>query len=207
LAGLKTGKSGNDKLYQIGQKIVGDVDYVTSTLKSVEVAKDGTLTVKQVGPGKVTEWANRRHAESSKKINDEIQGIEASLATRIGNGGSEVSKEVSGVKGTGNVGKGASEAGKHVDDVKILENIKKWDYPSNEGLYKKYENVYKNPKYYDQKTGEIHWPPNDGFVSGTQKVETLHPGMRLGRYGNSAGFSLAPERDSFPSRVLAPHSE
>ncbi|WP_255295801.1 hypothetical protein [Bacillus pseudomycoides] len=78
--------------------------------------------------------------------------------------------------------------------MKILENIKKWDYPPNEGLYK-------NPKYYDQKTGEIHWPPNDGFVSGTQKVETLHPEMRLGRYGNSAGFSLAPERDSFPSRV------
>ncbi|EEM16334.1 hypothetical protein bpmyx0001_27230 [Bacillus pseudomycoides DSM 12442] len=156
--------------------------------------------MKQAGPGKLTEWVNVRHAESSKFMDGKIQGLKASLATRLGNGGSEVSKEVSGVKGTGNVGKGASEAGKHVDDVKILENIKKWDYPPNEGLYK-------NPKYYDQKTGEIHWPPNDGFVSGTQKVETLHPEMRLGRYGNSAGFSLAPERDSFPSRVLAPHSE
>jgi len=32
---------------------------------------------KQGGPGKVTEWVNARHAESSKKINNEIQGIEA----------------------------------------------------------------------------------------------------------------------------------
>ncbi|TXC85789.1 hypothetical protein FS935_19215 [Metabacillus litoralis] len=47
--------------------------------------------------------------------------------------------------------------GKHVDDGRIPENIKKWDYytPSEE-LYKEYEKVYKNSKYYDQKTGEIN---------------------------------------------------
>ncbi len=85
--------------------------------------------------------------------------------------------------------------------------MKKWDYTPSEELYIKYEKVYKNPKYYDQNTGEIHWPPNDGFVSGTQKVETLHPGTRLDRYGNPTGSFLAPESDSFPSRSLAPHSE
>ncbi|WP_252198884.1 TNT domain-containing protein [Bacillus mycoides] len=110
-------------------------------------------------------------------------------------------------KGTGNVGKGASEAERHVDDVKIPENMKKWDYPPSDKLYKKYGNVYKNPKHYDQKTGGIHWPPNDGFVSGTQKVETLQPGTRLDRCGNPAGSFLAPESDSFLSRALAPHSE
>ncbi|KKZ99266.1 hypothetical protein B4147_3850 [Bacillus wiedmannii] len=89
----------------------------------------------------------------------------------------------------------------------IPENMQKWDYPPSDELYKKYENVYKNPKYYNQKTGEIHWPPNDGFVSGTQKVETLQPGTRLDRYGNPAGSFLAPESDSFPSRALVPHSE
>ncbi|WP_257130263.1 hypothetical protein [Bacillus pseudomycoides] len=128
MAGLKTGKSGNDKLYQIGQKIVGDVDYVTSTLKSVEVAKDGTLTVKQVGPGKVTEWANRRHAESSKKINDEIQGIEASLAEKIGNASSGVSKEISRVKGTSEAGKKTESIVKNLnkDQLKIIEDIREW---------------------------------------------------------------------------------
>ncbi|WP_257127898.1 hypothetical protein [Bacillus pseudomycoides] len=43
------------------------VDYITAIFKGVEVAEDGTLIVKQGGgPGKVTEWVNTRHAESSK---------------------------------------------------------------------------------------------------------------------------------------------
>ncbi|WP_257207073.1 hypothetical protein [Bacillus pseudomycoides] len=77
------------------------VDYVTATLKGVEAAEDGTLIGKQAGPGKVTEWVNARHAESTKFMDGKIQGLEASLATRIGNAGSGVSKEVSGVKGMG----------------------------------------------------------------------------------------------------------
>nr|WP_217448017.1 AHH domain-containing protein [Bacillus sp. Xin1] len=88
-------------MYQLGGKIAGGVDYVTATLKGVEAAGDGTLIGKQVGPGKVTEWVNTRHAGSNNKNNDEIKGLEASLAERIGNTGSGVSKEVSGVKGTG----------------------------------------------------------------------------------------------------------
>ncbi|PEF76581.1 hypothetical protein CON94_04570 [Bacillus pseudomycoides] len=35
---------------------------------------------KQAGPGKVTEWVNTRHAESTKFMDGKIQGIEASLA-------------------------------------------------------------------------------------------------------------------------------
>ncbi|MGF2714766.1 glycohydrolase toxin TNT-related protein [Bacillus cereus] len=156
---------------------------------------------------------------SMKNVGEKIKNIEIPnvfpepSAAGVGNVGERktlgelFSVAKSETKGTGNVGKGASEAGKHVDDVKIPENIKKWNYPPSEELYKKYEDVYKNPKYYDQETGEIHWPSNDGFVSGTQKVETLHPGMKLDRYGNPAGSFLAPESDSFPSRALAPHSE
>ncbi|OFD68801.1 MULTISPECIES: TNT domain-containing protein [Bacillus cereus group] len=157
---------------------------------------------------------------SMKNVREKIKHIEIPnlfpepALAGIGNGGGRnalggelFSVVKSETKGTGNVGKGASEAGKHVDDVKIPENIKKWNYPPSEELYKKYEDVYKNPKYYDQETGEIHWPPNDGFVSGTQKVETLHPGTKLDRYGNPKGSFLAPESDSFPIRALAPHSE
>ncbi|WP_299741983.1 T7SS effector LXG polymorphic toxin [uncultured Rossellomorea sp.] len=112
-----------------------------------------------------------------------------------------------GTKDTAKVDKDASEVGKHVDDVKIPENMKKWDYPPSKELFKKYEDVYKNPEYYDQNTGEIHWPPNDGFVMGTQRADILHYGTVLDRYGNPSGSFLAPESDSFPSRALAPHSE
>ncbi|EEM02771.1 Hypothetical Cytosolic Protein [Bacillus pseudomycoides] len=52
---------------------------------------------KQVGPGKITEWVNARHAESTKFMDGKIQGIEASLVERIKNGG--LGKEDSGVAG------------------------------------------------------------------------------------------------------------
>ncbi|MEI2466821.1 T7SS effector LXG polymorphic toxin [Niallia taxi] len=103
--------------------------------------------------------------------------------------------------------KDASEVTEHLDEFRLPENMQNWDYPPSEELFRKYENIYKNPKYYDQKTGGIHWPPNDGFVSGTQIEETLPVGMRMDRYGQPTGSFLAPESDSFPSRALAPHSE
>nr|WP_018781743.1 hypothetical protein [Bacillus sp. 95MFCvi2.1] len=93
LESLKVEKSEKEKMYQLGQTIAGGVDYVTATLKGVEAAEDGTLIGKQAGPGKVTEWVNTRHAESTKFMDGKIQGIEASLAER------KLGKEVSGVAG------------------------------------------------------------------------------------------------------------
>ncbi|PEM38856.1 hypothetical protein CN634_11520 [Bacillus pseudomycoides] len=72
LTGLKAEKYGNEKMYQLGGKIAGGVDYVTATLKGVEAAGDGTLIGKKVGPGKVTEWVNARHAESSKFMDGKL---------------------------------------------------------------------------------------------------------------------------------------
>ncbi|PGE98011.1 hypothetical protein COE80_30650 [Bacillus pseudomycoides] len=59
----------------------------------------GTLIEKQGGghQGRLPSRVNARHAESGKKINDEIQGIEDSLVERIKNGG--LGKEDSGVAG------------------------------------------------------------------------------------------------------------
>jgi len=75
------------KVIKYGGKMAEGVDYVTASFKGVEVAEDGTVIGKQVGPGKLAEWVHARHAESSKKINDEIQGIEASLAKGTGDSG------------------------------------------------------------------------------------------------------------------------
>lgn len=47
----------------------------------------------------------------------------------------------------------------------------------------KYKNVFDNPKYYNQETGEINWPIKDGF-DGDAVVETLTPGTRIDRYGS-----------------------
>nr|WP_261377470.1 hypothetical protein [Bacillus paramycoides] len=92
LESLKIEKFEKEKLYQLGQTIAGGLDYITATLKGVEFAEDGTVIGKQVGPGKLTEWVNARHAESSQKTNDEIQGIEDSLAKGTVKGSSGVSE-------------------------------------------------------------------------------------------------------------------
>lgn len=52
----------------------------------------------------------------------------------------------------------------------LPDYMEKWEYPPSKDLYSKYEKVYKNPKYYDQETGRINWPPNDGFLEGTKKL-------------------------------------
>ncbi|WP_371410959.1 ADP-ribosylglycohydrolase family protein [Bacillus pseudomycoides] len=61
-------------------------------------------------------------------INDEIQGIEASLAEKIGNASSGVSKEISRVKGTSEAGKKTESIVKNLnkDQLKIIEDIREW---------------------------------------------------------------------------------
>ncbi|SFJ92485.1 MULTISPECIES: deaminase domain-containing protein [unclassified Bacillus (in: firmicutes)] len=80
LAGLKVEKSGNDKMYQFGGKMAQGMDNTLAFFKDPEIVGDGVAAWKQGGPGKVTEWVNKHHAESTKFMNDKIQGLEASLA-------------------------------------------------------------------------------------------------------------------------------
>ena len=40
--------------------------------KDPEIVGDDVVAWKQGGPGKVTEWVNKRHTESSKFMNDKI---------------------------------------------------------------------------------------------------------------------------------------
>ena len=67
--------------------------------------------------------------------------------------------------------------------------IEKWMYPPSEEKYLKYKDVYDNPKYYNQETGEVIWPPNDGFAE--EPVDTiLKEGMLIDRYGNQLEASF-----------------
>ncbi|MBJ8029920.1 hypothetical protein JDS96_18875 [Bacillus cereus group sp. N21] len=138
LAGLKAEKYGNEKMYQLGGKMAEGADYVTATLKGVEAAEDGTLIGKQAGPGKVTEWVNTRHAESTKFMDGKIQGIEASLA-----------------KGAGKTGVGKTGEGIPLEEVKpeVLKQIHADDngsygYLPNEGTaYHKSEYDFTNVEW------------------------------------------------------------
>lgn len=86
--------------------------------------------------------------------------------------------------------------------------IKDWKYPPSDDLYIKYKDVYQNDLYYNQATGEINWPANDGFKEGTIIEDTRLPeGTLFKRYGSDNGEFLGTADDSFEARSLAPHSE
>ncbi len=72
-------------MYQLGGKMAQGIDNSLAFFKGPGPAGDIALVGKQGGPGKVTEWVNKHHAESSKFMNDKIQGLEASLAKGVGN--------------------------------------------------------------------------------------------------------------------------
>ncbi|SFD39275.1 hypothetical protein SAMN04488168_13655 [Bacillus sp. 491mf] len=78
-------------MYQLGGKMAQGIDNSLAFFKGPGPAGDIALVGKQGGPGKVTEWVNKYHAESSKFMNDKIQGIEASLARGTGDVGEKAS--------------------------------------------------------------------------------------------------------------------
>ncbi|NRD77656.1 glycohydrolase toxin TNT-related protein [Bacillus sp. BRMEA1] len=102
------------------------------------------------------------------------------------------------VKGTGDVKEVISET----DRAKLSL----WKYPPNDELYLKYKHVFNNPKYYDQETGAINWPENDGFLN-TPIEETLQPGFRIDRYGYDTGTFVSPEGIPYEMRAVAPGTD
>ncbi|WP_260448937.1 glycohydrolase toxin TNT-related protein [Listeria booriae] len=82
-----------------------------------------------------------------------------------------------------------------------------WAYPPDEAKYLKYKAVYDNPKYYDQNTGNINWPPNNGF-EGVPIKETLKPGKIIDRYGEPENaYFTSPDGILYEERALALHSD
>lgn len=83
--------------------------------------------------------------------------------------------------------------------------IDKWTFTPADDLYLEYKKVYDNPKYYDQETGNIHWPDDNGFA-GTPIETTAQKGMVFDRYGEPTGEFMSPAGIPYEQRALAPHS-
>ena len=81
-----------------------------------------------------------------------------------------------------------------------------WDYTPSDELYLKYKDVFDNPKYYNQETGAINWPENNGFA-GTPIDEVLQPGTRIDRYGSDYGSFTSPEGIPYEMRAVAPGTD
>jgi len=131
--------------------------------------------------------------------------------------GVKVVKGASKLKGPGktNVGEAKGDAksngGKEAEGIANVSDADKarldgWEYrPSNEH-YLKHKQIYDNPKYYNQETGVINWPLNDGF-EGSSVSAILEKDMYVDRYGGPQGSFLSPEGTPYGKRSLALHSD
>ena len=87
------------------------------------------------------------------------------------------------------------------------EKIDGWTYRPDDKVYLAYKAVFDNPKYYNQETGEINWPPNDGAVDGTQETIVLKKGTQIDRYGSEDGYYTTPINTPYEERSCAPGSK
>ena len=102
---------------------------------------------------------------------------------------------------TGDIESG-SKSISQVDRIKIDA----WDYTPDDELYLKYKDVFDNPKYYNQETGAINWPENNGFAD-IPMDEVLQPGARIDRYGSDYGSFTSPEGTPYEMRAVAPGTD
>ncbi len=87
------------------------------------------------------------------------------------------------------------------------EKLDSWDENApEEMLYLEYKDTFDNPKYYNQDTGEINWPENNGFEGETEEI-TLEEGVRIDRYGSDYGYFACPYGISYEERACAPGTD
>lgn len=94
----------------------------------------------------------------------------------------------------------------NLESDNLHSKLDNWIYAPDSKTYEKHKDVFDNPKYYNQETGEINWPPNNGFID-EQKIETLPQGTRVDRYGSDYGSFVAPYGTEYEKRSLPPGTE
>ena len=112
------------------------------------------------------------------------------------------SEDVWDLRNVGDLLESGSKSISQVDRIKIDA----WDYTPDDELYLKYKDVFDNPKYYNQETGAINWPENNGFAD-IPMDEVLQPGARIDRYGSDYGSFTSPEGTPYEMRAVAPGTD
>ncbi|KAA6450393.1 glycohydrolase toxin TNT-related protein [Bacillus swezeyi] len=174
---MKTNNKLNDAGFAIKKQFAKSTDTLTDIARGTE-AQGSVLARKGTDfHGSVKD----AHKASKSKIQDSISRIEKDIE-----------------KGSGRAVKEVSKADK--------AKLEGWAYPPSEEKYLKYKEVYDNPKYYDQETGNINWPPNNGFEGEPVKMK-LEEGRLIDRYGGPGGSFFSPEGIPYEQRALALHSD
>ena len=147
-----------------------------------------------------------KYGDDLARIIDNLEPTEAkkavSLINSYGDDALEMFKEGKSFDEVKKVVEGEGKVISQADRAKIDA----WNNTPSDELYLKYKDVFDNPKYYDQITGEIHWPQNNGFVR-IPIDEVLQSGTRIDRYGSDFGTFTSPEGIPYEMRALAPGTD
>ncbi|MCY8381202.1 glycohydrolase toxin TNT-related protein [Bacillus haynesii] len=176
--GLKAQDRLSDAGFAIKKQFAKSADALSDIARGAEAGAGGTLVRKG---SNYSAHVNDAHKASKAKMQDSIQRVEKEIEA----GSSKAVKEIS-----------------KADKAKL----EGWSYPPSEEKYLKYKEVYDNPKYYNQETGDINWPPNNGFDGEPVKMK-LQKGMLIDRFGGSGGSFFSPEGIPYEQRALALHSD
>lgn len=176
--GLKAQDRLNDAGFAIKKQFAKSADALSDIARGAEAGAGGTLVRKG---SNYSAHVNDAHKASKTKMQDSIQRVEKEIEA----GSSKAVKEIS-----------------KADKAKL----EGWSYPPSEEKYLKYKEVYDNPKYYNQETGDINWPPNNGFDGEPVKMK-LEQGTIIDRYGGPNGTFVSPAGIPYEQRALALHSD
>lgn len=176
--GLKAQDRLNDAGFAIKKQFAKSADALSDIVRGAEAGAGGTLVRKG---SNYSAHVNDAHKASKTKMQDSIQRVEKEIEA----GSSKAVKEIS-----------------KADKAKL----EGWSYPPSEEKYLKYKEVYDNPKYYNQETGDINWPPNNGFDGEPVKMK-LEQGTIIDRYGGPNGTFVSPAGIPYEQRALALHSD
>ncbi len=176
--GLKAQDRLNDAGFAIKKQFAKSADALSDIARGAEAGAGGTLVRKG---SNYSAHVNDAHKASKAKMQASIQRVEKEIEA----GSSKAVKEIS-----------------KADKAKL----EGWSYPPSEEKYLKYKEVYDNPKYYNQETGDINWPPNNGFDGEPVKMK-LQKGMLIDRFGGPGGSFFSPEGIPYEQRALALHSD
>ena len=206
----------NDDLYNICESVT-----VTAASVSLPVAAAGTATVKGFARSAFEYGVSGLAGQGSSYLAYKATGDKniANIANIVGStvvggrlAGENTKRKINIVKNKfkgnikgrcrGRVDKSGSKTISQVDRSKIIA----WDYTPDDELYLKCKDVFDNPKYYNQETGAINWPENNGFAH-TPIDEVLQPGTRIDRYGSDFGSFVSPEGTPYEMRAVAPGTD
>jgi predicted ribonuclease toxin of YeeF-YezG toxin-antitoxin module len=93
-------------------------------------------------------------------------------------------------------------------DTETRVKLTQWGhYRPKINLYIEYKHVYDNPVYFNQETGKIYWPKNNGAKLGTEDTISMGVGDTFGRIGGEGGRYVAPRGTSPEQLSLAPGTD